>query len=143
MAVTAFYCFVYSADSFFYHNLTWLYVGSWVPHIFIDLVLLGLPVPLLWKLQMQRTHKLILTGVFACGGLYVALLLFQLRGIIPRLYLGLGSLPDKDLASSVTIISIIRLANLFGKASSNTIVWTTVEVNSSIICGQYKKASSY
>ena len=89
MAVTAFYSFAYSAritdsaDGLFYKNLTWLYVGSWVPHIFIDLVLLGLPVPLLWKLQMHLSQKLILTGVFACGGLYVALLLCQLGSFYP------------------------------------------------------------
>ena len=75
MAATAFYTFVYSAEHtgsaewLFYENLTWLYVGSWVPHIFIDLMLLGLPVPLLWKLQMQSTRKLVLTAIFAVGGL--------------------------------------------------------------------------
>ena len=85
VAVTAYYCFFYSleetlpAEELFSKNLIWLYVGSWVPHIFIDLVLLGLPVPLLWKLQMRITQKLILTAVFACGGVYVAPLLFQLR----------------------------------------------------------------
>lgn len=104
VVATAFYCLVKNLDDgIFYQNLHWLYAGSWVPHIFIDLVLLGLPLPLLWKLQMQRTQKVILTAVFACGGL-------------------------------VTIISIIRLANLFSLTSGNTIVWTNVEVNSSIIC---------
>ena len=75
MAATGFYTFAYSAEhtgsaeGLFYENLAWLYVGSWVPHIFIDLMLLGLPVPLLWKLQMQSTRKLILTAIFAVGGL--------------------------------------------------------------------------
>ena len=75
MAATGIYTFVHlaehlgSAEGLFYENLTWLYVGSWVPHIFIDLMLLGLPMPLLWKLQMQSTRKLILTGIFAVGGL--------------------------------------------------------------------------
>lgn len=75
MAATASYTFLYSqeqtfsAEGLFEENLTWLYVGSWVPHIFIDLMLLGLPVPLLWKLQMQSTRKLILTAIFAVGGL--------------------------------------------------------------------------
>ena len=84
VASTAIYCFVYSTEEtssavgLFLKNLIWLYVGSWVPHIFLDLVLLGLPVPLLWKLQMRRKQKSILIAVFACGGLYVALLLFQL-----------------------------------------------------------------
>ena len=85
MAVIAIHCFVntsaYTSDdnindneaAAFYGNLGWVYLGSWVPHIFIDLVLLCLPVPLLWKLQMQKTQKVILTAVFACGGLYVAL----------------------------------------------------------------------
>lgn len=75
MVATAWYCFVYSRDGepIFYENLTWLYVGSWVPHIFIDLVLLGLPVPLLWKLQMHIKKKAMLIAIFACGGLYVAL----------------------------------------------------------------------
>lgn len=75
VASTAFYCFVYTTGDMysevglFVKNLIWLYVGSWVPHIFLDIVLLGLPVPLLWKLQMRRKQKSILTAVFACGGL--------------------------------------------------------------------------
>ena len=81
MAATAWCTFVYSAQHtgpaehpgpanwFFYKNLQWLYVGSWVPHIFIDVMLLGLPVPLLWGLQMQSKRKIILTAIFAVGGL--------------------------------------------------------------------------
>ncbi|KAM0799244.1 hypothetical protein BDR22DRAFT_324926 [Usnea florida] len=103
VASTASYCFVYSTEGFFFNNPDWLYVGSWVPHIFLDVVLLGLPVPLLWKLQMRRKQKAILTAIFACGGL-------------------------------VTIISIVRLVNVLGRTSGNAIVWSTVEVNSSIIC---------
>ena len=56
--------------------------------------------------------------------------------------LELGSLTDKILASSVTIISIVRLVNVLGRTSGNPFVWSTVEVNSSIICGQYRNPSS-
>ena len=42
-----------------------------IPNIVTDVVLICLPVPVIWKNQIQRTHKISLTAVFASGSLYV------------------------------------------------------------------------
>jgi hypothetical protein len=46
-------------------DTTWL--ASAIPSAFIDFIILLLPMPMLWKLQMKRSQKILLTGVFACG----------------------------------------------------------------------------
>ena len=66
--------------------------------------------------------------------------------IVPRLDLDLGSLTNKNSASSVTVISIIRLVeeyrrDIWGLWYLVTVL-SNVEVNISIICGQYKRKSS-
>lgn len=48
-----------------------LFTGSSVPHIIIDLTLLGFPMPIIWKLHMRRSQKFMLTAIFAVGSLYV------------------------------------------------------------------------
>ena len=45
------------------------YLGYTIPHIVTDAVLLILQMPLVWKLQMRRSQKVMLTVVFAMGGL--------------------------------------------------------------------------
>ena len=66
--------------------------------------------------------------------------------IVPTLDPDLGSLTNKHSASSVTVISIIRLVQEIRRETRGLwdviIVLTDVEVNISIICGQYKQNSS-
>ena len=42
-------------------------IGTAIPNIFTDLILLILPMPVLWRLQMGLSRKLALAGVFAVG----------------------------------------------------------------------------
>jgi hypothetical protein len=44
-----------------------LWIGSAVPSVFIDLIILTLPIPKIWGLQMNRKRKIGLTVVFALG----------------------------------------------------------------------------
>ena len=67
-------------------------------NIATDLALLIMPMPLLSQLQLPRTQKFALVGVFAIGGLYV---------------LSLGRLQNTILmVSSVVITSALRLSSL-------------------------------
>ena len=50
-----------------------LFVGSSTPHIVTDVVLLGIPMPLIWKLHLHSSRKVILTAIYALGILYIAL----------------------------------------------------------------------
>ena len=37
----------------------------------LDFFIVAIPLPLLWKLRTSTYQKWVLTGIFACGGLYV------------------------------------------------------------------------
>lgn len=45
------------------------FYGNSIPNIMTDLALLALPIPSVWSLQIPRTQKVILSGIFVLGGL--------------------------------------------------------------------------
>ena len=49
-----------------YTLLYWIIAGS---DIFLDLITVVLPVPMIWGLQMSQRRKWIVTGIFGLGGL--------------------------------------------------------------------------
>ena len=42
-------------------------------NVLTDIIILVMPMPLLWKLQMERKEKLQIMGMFLLGGLYASL----------------------------------------------------------------------
>jgi hypothetical protein len=46
------------------------YLGSAISSVIIDLFILLLPMPMLWRLQMRSLQKILITGVFVCGYWY-------------------------------------------------------------------------
>ena len=44
-----------------------LYLGTAIPSTIIDLCILLMPLPMLWRLRASRTKKLMIIGVFLCG----------------------------------------------------------------------------
>ena len=44
-----------------------LWLGSGITCLVIDLIILILPMPMLWRLHLKRSRKLLITGVFICG----------------------------------------------------------------------------
>ena len=50
-------------------NLDGFFIGSAVPNIVTDFIIVFLPMPLVWRLQLKREQKIALTGVFALAGL--------------------------------------------------------------------------
>ena len=140
-------------NSFFMHiacelNPYRLLVGISVPHIITDVVLLGFPVPLIWKLQMLRRQKVVLTVIFTMGSLYVALYYIRSQRLPFDPKMDMSKCANEYSKISVTMVSIIRLVYLsrgyeeFGADSVDGSVWTNIEANVSIICGQYMIAFS-
>ncbi len=91
---------------------------------------------------------MMLTAIFAVGGLYVLAIYVLLHEYNARTELDLGALADQFYGPSVTIVSIIRLVsqfvsifNIFGV--ENEVLWMNIEANASIICGQYTTALTY
>ena len=54
-----------------YGHSDWFFIGTSIAHIITDVVLIGLPVPLISKLHIRRSQKVILIAIFAMGSLYV------------------------------------------------------------------------
>jgi hypothetical protein len=48
-------------------NTGLLWQGSGITSLLIDVIILVLPLPMLWRLQMKTSRKLQITGVFMCG----------------------------------------------------------------------------
>ena len=48
-------------------NTRTLWLGSGLPSLIIDIFILLMPLPPLWKLQMKPTRKYLIMGVFICG----------------------------------------------------------------------------
>ena len=49
------------------HPNTLLWLTSAIPSVVIDLILLLLPLPMLWRLQMKTSRRLLVMTVFGCG----------------------------------------------------------------------------
>ena len=47
------------------------YIGISISNVFLDLVVLYLPIHEVWKLQLPKQKKLMLSGVFMLGGVWV------------------------------------------------------------------------
>ena len=50
-------------------NLDKFYLGQAIPNIITDIVLLSITLPMIWRLQLPRSQKVALSGVFLLGGL--------------------------------------------------------------------------
>lgn len=51
-----------------------------LPNVATDGITLMVPIPLVWKLQLQTAQKILASGIFLLGGLYVALSLVNEQG---------------------------------------------------------------
>ena len=47
------------------------YLANAVPNIAMDVIILALPIPNVWTLQMSIRQKYVVSGLFLLGGLYV------------------------------------------------------------------------
>jgi hypothetical protein len=48
-----------------------LWLGSAIPSVAIDLIILLLPLPMIWSLKMNKARKLGIMAIFVCGYWYV------------------------------------------------------------------------
>ena len=55
-----------------------LYIGSAVPSVVIDFFVLLLPLPIIARLNMKNSRKAMITGLFVCGYLVIAISLGRL-----------------------------------------------------------------
>lgn len=43
-----------------------------IANMLLDILMLVLPLPMVWRMRMSRRQKVLLTGIFCMGGLYVS-----------------------------------------------------------------------
>ncbi|TEY78488.1 hypothetical protein BOTCAL_0048g00140 [Botryotinia calthae] len=63
-------------------NTNATFLGSAISNIIIDFFILLLPMPILWRLQMRRLQKTLVTGVFVCGYGVIAISMGRLVTVI-------------------------------------------------------------
>ncbi|OHE96937.1 hypothetical protein CORC01_07722 [Colletotrichum orchidophilum] len=89
------------------------FMGNSILNIITDALLVLLPIPYVWKLQLHTAQKLALAGVFALGTFVTVVSTARLNVIL-----------SVDLTSPDITWNFI-----------DTIIWTHVEANTAIICG--------
>ncbi|KKA17702.1 hypothetical protein T310_8356 [Rasamsonia emersonii CBS 393.64] len=110
---------------------TKFYYGNAIANLLTDVVILCLPLPLVWRLNITTHRKLAISGIFLLGGLYDP---------PPFEWNFSFSLALTD-SHSVCISSILRIVSL-GSIDNNDItytlvdvgVWTSTETPLAIIC---------
>ncbi|KAA8643796.1 uncharacterized protein ATNIH1004_010570 [Aspergillus tanneri] len=59
-----------------------LFIASGTPSVIINVFILSLPLPLLWRLKMKLVRKLLIIGVFLCGYMVVVVSIGRLVSIV-------------------------------------------------------------
>ncbi|KAK1488066.1 hypothetical protein CCUS01_14797 [Colletotrichum cuscutae] len=86
--------------------------GNSIPNIITDALVVLLPIPYVWKLQLHKAQKFALAGIFALGTFVTVVSMARLNVIL-----------SVDLTSPDITWNFI-----------DTIIWTNVEANTAIIC---------
>lgn len=103
------------------------YIGNAAVNVTTDFMVLLVPIPLVWRLHMRTTVKVLVSSVFILGGLYLSLS-FSI---------------DSSLTSrSACVASILRIYFMTDLAHSadvtwvqgNAFIWSIVEPSVGIIC---------
>ncbi|KAL8919518.1 MAG: hypothetical protein Q9208_006710 [Pyrenodesmia sp. 3 TL-2023] len=127
-------------------NLTTLARFTCVTGFITDILILTLPIPIVWSLQLDSSKKVGVCGVFLLGGLYV-FLPFNLLSLSyslepdPSFRAMSASIADGSGFRSVCVASIIRFVYLEAISRNDptwsnvdSIIWTAVEASIAIIC---------
>lgn len=94
-------------------------------HAFSDLLILCLPIPVIWRLDLPRRKRMMLVGMFSGGLLYVVLLLIVMN-CIERPWWPTALTRGKP--HSTTVVSVVRIWSLRGGGWSDLLFneWTAV-----------------
>jgi len=87
------------------------FLGIQIPNLLLDLSLMLLPLPWLWRLKIALSHRIALSGIFTLGGLVIVVGALRLATIAVTQH------------SSDFTFDLIDLG-----------VWTAVETNTGVVC---------
>ncbi|KAF4629745.1 hypothetical protein G7Y89_g8399 [Cudoniella acicularis] len=96
------------------NDISQLWIGSAVPSVAVDLIILLLPLPMLFKLQMSRIRRILVVGIFVCGYSIIVISVGRLVTVLKSksdlaadlTYAGVPSLYWLSAEPAITILSI-------------------------------------
>jgi len=111
------------------------YIGNAAANLTTDVLILLVPIPLTWRLQMRTSQKILIIGIFLLGGLYDSV------RYVPY-FIRLASSTNFNLSSSVCVASIVRIYYMTFLANSvditwimgDVFIWSSVEPCIGILC---------
>ena len=122
---------------------TKFYYGNAIANLLTDVIILCLPLPLIWRLNMTTHKKTALSGVFLLRGLYDSpSLLYSLAltyshsvcvSSILRI-VSLGDIDDKDITCMISHHPFTFSSHSNTDTLVTTGVWTSVETPLVIVC---------
>ncbi|KAL2817986.1 hypothetical protein BDW59DRAFT_165692 [Aspergillus cavernicola] len=65
------------------YDLYPFYIGNAAANVFTDLLILVVPIPLVWKLQMRRIQKILISGIFLLGSFVCIASIIRIYYMIP------------------------------------------------------------
>lgn len=90
-------------------NTKQYYIATGIPNTITDLALLAIPIVEVWKLQMARTHKISISGIFVLGAFVCA-------------------------ASTVRVVYLFQEAEDITWELYDEAVWGSIEPSTGVIC---------
>ncbi|KAF4461670.1 integral membrane [Fusarium albosuccineum] len=99
------------------------FIGNSIPNIVVDAMIISLPVFEVSKVQVPRSQKIAIAGIFLLGGLIVVISCIRLKYIVELLQAG----PEADFTSESADPSQIEMI-------STPWVWTVVEPTIGLLC---------
>lgn len=63
-------------------NLRAVFIGNAVPNIVTDILILTMPIYHVWKLQMRKSQRLALTGIFMLGAFVIFASIYRFTTIL-------------------------------------------------------------
>ena len=89
-----------------------LFIGTAIPHTIIDILILVLPIPYIYRLQVNLKQKLLLAGIFLLGGFVCIVSVVRLVAILQTNY------SSPDVSWNMT----------------ESVMWPYVELNVAVVC---------
>ncbi|KAM0354826.1 hypothetical protein ACHAPU_000651 [Fusarium lateritium] len=65
-------------------NQTAIWYANGIIHIALDFAIIVMPLPIVWKLNLPRSQKFLLSGIFGLGTFTIAIALLRLKWLIPE-----------------------------------------------------------
>lgn len=94
-------------------NLKSIYIGGSVPNVITDVILIGMPVPYVWRLHAPLTQRLVIGGMFMLG-----------------IFIAIVSMVRLSIFLQIPIATADNVTYNF----RDIIIWSVVEINIGLTC---------